>query len=396
MADYKIQLGVQLDSKAQENINSQLKKIEAKIETATLSKNAISSIQNQLSGANLGITIDTTSIRQAQNEVNKLVDSVRKASGLSLGNQLKNNSSSKSDANFLADQQRMLAQNEKYWKQNTAAAKEYEQQWTQAFSNVENAQSKAQLTTATKQINALKAEIDNAGSKMNQTNFLADQQKELANIKTYINANTKAANQYGEALKQAQTNVRGAANTQELTTARKQFQALKAEISAAGMSGLSFGDKLKSEISNLTSFFSATSIILSSVSHLKNGFNELVVLDDAMVELKKVTDETNESYKNFYYQANDMAKQLGATTEEIINQTSSWAQLGYSMKDAINLAKESSILSTISPEMDIEDAQKTLVSTMKAYKIDADNVRDGISSKINEIGKQLPKTHYIG
>lgn len=389
MADYKIQLGVQLDSKAQENINNQLRKIETKIETATLSKKAISSIQDQLKSANLGITIDTTSIKKAQNEVNKLVDSVRKASGLSLGDQLKNNSSSKSDANFLADQQRILAQNEKYWKQNTAAAKEYEQQWTQAFSNVENAQSKAQLTTATKQINALKAEIDNAGSKMNQTNFLADQQKELANIKTYINANTKAANQYGEALKQAQTNVRGAANTQELTTARKQFQALKAEISAAGMSGLSFGDKLKSEISNLTSFFSATSIILSSVSHLKNGFNELVALDDAMVELKKVTDETNESYKNFYYQANDMAKQLGATTEEIINQTSSWAQLGYSMKDAINLAKESSILSTISPEMDIEDAQKTLVSTMKAYKIDADNVRDGISSKINEIGNNF-------
>lgn len=389
MADYKIQLGVQLDSKSQENINNQLRKIEAKIETATLSKKAISSIQDQLKSANLGITIDTTSIKKAQNEVNKLVDSVRKASGLSLGNQLKNNSSSKSDANFLADQQRILAQNEKYWKQNTAAAKEYEQQWTQAFSNVENAQSKAQLTTATKQINALKAEIDNAGSKMNQTNFLADQQKELANIKTYINANTKAANQYGEALKQAQTNVRGATNTQELTTARKQFQALKAEISAAGMSGLSFGDKLKSEISNLTSFFSATSIILSSVSHLKNGFNELVALDDAMVELKKVTDETNESYKNFYYQANDIAKQLGATTQEVITQTANWAQLGYAMQDAINLAKDSSILSTISPEMDIDTATETLISTMKAYKIEANDVMDGINSKINIVGNNF-------
>lgn len=389
MADYKIQLGVQLDSKAQENINNQLRKIETKIETATLSKKAISSIQDQLKSANLGITIDTTSIKKAQNEVNKLVDSVRKASGLSLGNQLKNNSSSKSDANFLADQQRILAQNEKYWKQNTAAAKEYEQQWTQAFSNVENAQSKAQLTTATKQINALKAEIDNAGSKMNQTNFLADQQKELANIKTYINANTKAANQYGEALKQAQTNVRVATNTQELTTARKQFQALKAEISAAGMSGLSFGDKLKSEISNLTSFFSATSIILSSVSHLKNGFNELVALDDAMVELKKVTDETNESYKNFYYQANNIAKQLGATTQEVITQTANWAQLGYAMQDAINLAKDSSILSTISPEMDIDTATETLISTMKAYKIEANDVMDGINSKINIVGNNF-------
>jgi len=59
------------------------------------------------------------------------------------------------------------------------------------------------------------------------------------------------------------------------------------------------------------------------------------------------------------------------------------------MKDAINLAKESSILSTISPEMDIDDAQKTLVSTMKAYKIDADKVRDEISSKINIVGNTV-------
>lgn len=59
------------------------------------------------------------------------------------------------------------------------------------------------------------------------------------------------------------------------------------------------------------------------------------------------------------------------------------------MKDAINLAKESSILSTISPEMDIEDAQKTLVSTMKAYKIEANDVMDGINSKINIVGNNF-------
>ena len=66
------------------------------------------------------------------------------------------------------------------------------------------------------------------------------------------------------------------------------------------------------------------------------------------------------------------------------------------MQDAISLAKDSSILSTISPEMDIDTATDTLISTMKAYKVDAQNVKDEISSKINEIGKQLPKIHYIG
>lgn len=59
------------------------------------------------------------------------------------------------------------------------------------------------------------------------------------------------------------------------------------------------------------------------------------------------------------------------------------------MQDAISLAKDSSILSTISPEMDIDTATETLVSTMKAYKIDAQNVRDEISSKINEVGNNF-------
>ena len=50
------------------------------------------------------------------------------------------------------------------------------------------------------------------------------------------------------------------------------------------------------------------------------------------------------------------------------------------------MAKTSSIFASISPGLDIDEATSGLVSTMKAFDIEADEALDGIASKINSIG----------
>lgn len=55
------------------------------------------------------------------------------------------------------------------------------------------------------------------------------------------------------------------------------------------------------------------------------------------------------------------------------------------------MAQTSSIFASISPGVDIETATDGLVSAMKAFNIEADDALDGIASKINSIGKRLPK-----
>lgn len=55
------------------------------------------------------------------------------------------------------------------------------------------------------------------------------------------------------------------------------------------------------------------------------------------------------------------------------------------------MAETSSIFASISPGVDIETATDGLVSAMKAFNIEADDALDGIASKINSIGKGLPK-----
>ena len=130
-----------------------------------------------------------------------------------------------------------------------------------------------------------------------------------------------------------------------------------------------------------------------TVAALRNGFSTIVALDDAMIELKKVTDETAETYANFYTQANSIAKELGSTTEAVINHTAAWAQMGLTMEQAVEAAKTTSIFSTISPEMTDEQAETALISTMKAYGIEAEDMLDGIASKVNIVGNNMAATN---
>lgn len=99
---------------------------------------------------------------------------------------------------------------------------------------------------------------------------------------------------------------------------------------------------------------------------------------------------TASQLEDFYYDSNDVAKQMGVTTEEIINQAAAWSRLGYSSAEAATqMAKYSSMFATISPGMDLDSATNGLVSVMKAFDIgnqNAEDVIDGIMSKINIIG----------
>ena len=109
-------------------------------------------------------------------------------------------------------------------------------------------------------------------------------------------------------------------------------------------------------------------------------------LDTELVDLRKTTTATSSELKQFYSESNTTAKQLGVTTKEIISQASEWSRLGYAIKDAQTMSKNSAILEAISPDLSIQKATDGLVSTLKAFRLEADDSLDGIISKINIIG----------
>lgn len=126
------------------------------------------------------------------------------------------------------------------------------------------------------------------------------------------------------------------------------------------------------------------------VNAVKKSISTITELDTALVDLKKTTVMNENQLENFYYDSNNVAKQMGVTTKEIIDQASAWSRLGYSTAEAATtMAKLSSQFASISPGMSVDESQSGLVSIMKAWSIDPDQVKSEIMDPINKLGNTM-------
>lgn len=133
--------------------------------------------------------------------------------------------------------------------------------------------------------------------------------------------------------------------------------------------------------SRMKDYFIGTSIIGASIGALKTSFNTVLELDTDMRDLKKVTDETNETYSRFEEQANKTAIALGSTTDSVIKATTAWSEAGESFKNAELLAQNSTIFENVG-DLNSDEANRGLISTMKAFNVNAQN-SIGIIDKLN-------------
>lgn len=118
-------------------------------------------------------------------------------------------------------------------------------------------------------------------------------------------------------------------------------------------------------------------------------YDAVVDLDTAMTELKKVTDETDESYDRFLSDAAQKAVDIGTSYSDYVTATANFARLGYSMADASDLAEVATIYSVVGDEIsDVNEATSSIISTMKAFGIEASDAMT-IVDKFNKIGNEF-------
>lgn len=124
------------------------------------------------------------------------------------------------------------------------------------------------------------------------------------------------------------------------------------------------------------------SIIYGGIAAAKEGFNDILEVDTAMRDLKKVSDETTQAYKEFEEQANKTAIAIGSSTKDFIQSAADWRQAGESFKDSKLLAKNSTIFQNVG-DMSQQEATKTLISVMKSFNMTASDSMT-IMDKINQ------------
>lgn len=166
------------------------------------------------------------------------------------------------------------------------------------------------------------------------------------------------------------------------------FARLNTEVEKAGKTGLSFIDKVTGRISDLNSRFLAYYFSwMDWIRYIRQTFTLIKDLDYQLVDLRKTTTMNTEQLNEFYQNSSDVARQMGVTTSELIQQSSAWSRLGYSSKEAATeMAQLSSQFTSISPGMTAEESTDYLVSIMKAFNVDVEDVESKVLDSINRIG----------
>ena len=142
-------------------------------------------------------------------------------------------------------------------------------------------------------------------------------------------------------------------------------------------------DELGSKFRNLTAYILSFVSFYEIWAQIKQGVTYVKELDSAFTEMRKVSDETTESLKEFQKESFDIADSVGATAKVIQNSTAEWMRLGESIEEAAKSAEVSNILLNVSEFEDIDSATDALVSMSQAYQ-DLDKI--DIVDKMNNIG----------
>ena len=207
-------------------------------------------------------------------------------------------------------------------------------------------------------------------------------------IKEFKNTNTKSLKKFGSTFDEMLSELNNPnIDPQAYERIRLQFQAIKREINATGLAGKTFFERMKEQAAKFSSWMSLTGVITSLWHDLKQMVTNVIELDKAMTNLKKVTDETEVVYSRFLKNASQQAKEFHSTVTDLIEQTSQWAKLGYNLEQANKLAKASMIYANVG-EVDNEQAVTNIVSAVKAFDIAVDDIMS-IPDVYNKLGNEF-------
>ena len=176
---------------------------------------------------------------------------------------------------------------------------------------------------------------------------------------------------------------------------RNEFQALDSEMKHTGQTGNSLLASIRKAVTSQTATFVASIVsIRDFINYAQRLFSTIRTLDYELVDLRKTAHMTTDEFEDFYYQSNQVAKEMGVSTANIISQAAAWSRLGYNTKEtAGEMAKLSSQFASISPGMTTEEAQTGLVSIMKAWDVDVERVERDIMDNINTLGNNFAETN---
>lgn len=244
----------------------------------------------------------------------------------------------------------------------------------------------------------MRQELDKAATSLkgiDKGSTAISRDKMISKISDYMKKNSAMSKEFKSELEGLIQKLKTLGAEADTTRIADEFFKITQRIREAGQEGKKFWDVVKEKAwyglaGTIGTYFGFNDII----QYGKQAAQTIINLDTALVDLKKTTTMSSSQLKEFYFDANNVAKQMGVSTQQIIEQASAWSRLGYNTQQtATEMAKLSSQFASISPGMDTDTAQEGLVSIMKAWSIPVEDVKEEIMSNINQLGNTMAESN---
>lgn len=240
--------------------------------------------------------------------------------------------------------------------------------------------------------NSMKTVKADVGSTVNTTQISGLDNK----IATWAQKNSRALKQFGGTIdeirqKLAQMAQAGGGSKSEFNALATQFNQVQAAASNAGILGKTWGDQFKGTLSGITRYFSGYYLIFQTIRALKDMYAAIKDIDTAMVQLRRVTNETTTTYNAFLNGASDIAKSIGTTISDYVNSVADFARSGFGFEDAQKMAQAANVYAMVGNISTVEAATTSLTSTLKAFNISGEDALS-VVDKFDNIGNKFAIT----
>lgn len=173
---------------------------------------------------------------------------------------------------------------------------------------------------------------------------------------------------------------------------KKKYAELRAESKKLGLESKNLLDVFEKLLGQHLS----TMITMAALHKMQNAlrivYQNVVEVDTAVTELRKVSEYTGKSLEEYMGRAAEQAQKLGVSISDYVNSTADWKRLGYSDEDAENLATYSTLLKNVGDNIDdVNTASSYLISTLQGFGLLADQAED-VVNKIDAVANTQPVT----
>ena len=184
----------------------------------------------------------------------------------------------------------------------------------------------------------------------------------------------------------------GTINYEEFTDGARQAKNELAEslivFKQNGDNVKSLSQRLQEGAKKFTSWLGISQSIMYLIRSFRQLLTTTIEIDTALNQLQIVTRSSQGEMEKYASSMEKTAQEIGTSITDLIDATTVYARLGYTLSESKDLAKYTTMLQAVG-DIEAEDAQNALTAIIKAFDQDASDI-ESVMDKLVTVGNNFP------